>query len=183
MPNELKPEDVMRALKHCHMRGCTNCPYYDNPKCDTDLYKDVLAIISKKDAFNAELTQTIAEKSALIEELQLGWSEDQERVRNILDEKDAEIDRLIKERDEARRDVGVAEINHHKSAEELERLTKAFLVSLEVAEDAYDDGRSEAITEFAQRLKAHEILPEYPWDEPFVLAGCIDQIAKEMMEE
>ena len=180
-----KPEDVMRGLKHCHVSGCTDCPYYENPKCDTALYKDALALLRKNDALNAELTQTIAEKTALIEELQLGWSEDQERVRKILDEKDAEIDKLIKERDEARRDVGVAERNHHKSAEELERLTKAFLVSLEVAEDAYDDGRSEAITEFAEKLsKAHKVYVDR--NDCMVLAVDVDtilKIAKEMKEE
>ena len=209
--NEMKPEDVMSILEKMDFFQGQRAgrelwfekPFEVQEQDIADFSRGIasikgfikvaLVILREKDALNAELTQTIAEltqtiaeKTSLIEELQLGWSEDQERVRKILDEKDAEIERLNKERDEARRDVGVAERNHYESAKEVDRLR--YICSCYALQygtvrgqrETIKEIRDEAITEFEKRLKAHECLPEYPWDEPFVLAGCIDQIAKEM---
>ena len=110
-------------------------------------------------------------------------------MRTLLDEKDVEIERLIKERDEARRDVGVAEQNHYESEKEVDRLRyilHCYALQYGTVMDqrkAVKEIRDEVITEFTERLKAHECLPEYPWNEPFVLTGCIDQITKEMKGE
>lgn len=43
--------------------------------------------------------------------------------------------------------------------------------------------RAEAIKEFAQRLIASKIKPEFPWDDFFVTEGAIDTLVKEMTEE
>ena len=47
--NELKPEDVMRALEICgdETQTCYNCPYTDH--CN-DAHKDALALLREKDA-------------------------------------------------------------------------------------------------------------------------------------
>ena len=60
--NELKPEDVMRALE-CHsledISTCDNCPYCDisvQGSCGCDMAKDALAILREKDAEIERLT-------------------------------------------------------------------------------------------------------------------------------
>ena len=183
--NKMKPEDVMKALEWYDVV----CENIGSITLSIAEMKAIRTIIREKDALIAELTQTIAKKTKVIEDLQLGWSEDQERTRRLLDAKDDEIGRLIKERDEARRDVGCAERNHYESAKEVDSLRHictCYALQYGTVMDqskAVKEIRAKAITEFEERLKAHECLPEYPWDEPFVLAGCIDQIAKEMRGE
>jgi hypothetical protein len=54
--NELKPEDVMRALECCHqpVYSCEDCPYFGTTKgnvaCSERLAKDALALLREKDA-------------------------------------------------------------------------------------------------------------------------------------
>ena len=48
--------------------------------------------------------------------------------------------------------------------------------------DRYAD-RNEVIREFAERLKALKIKPEFPWDDFVVTEGAIDALVKEMTEE
>jgi hypothetical protein len=43
--------------------------------------------------------------------------------------------------------------------------------------------KAEAIKEFAERLKASKIKPEFPWDNFFVTEDTIDTLVKEMTEE
>jgi hypothetical protein len=43
--------------------------------------------------------------------------------------------------------------------------------------------RNEVIKEFAERLKALKIKPEFPWDDFVVTEGAIDALVKEMTEE
>ena len=171
--NEMKPEDVMRALECCTFNpNCEECPFTLGREDCTSLDQLALALLRKKDALIAELTQTnahyLAKKTEVIEELQLGWSEDQERVRKILDAKDAKIADLEKEIE--------------RKAHILESYALQYGTVMDQSK-AVKEIRDEVITEFTERLKAHECLSEYPWDEPFVLAGCIDQIAKEMKGE
>lgn len=64
--NELKPEDVMRALEYCgvgvELRICTKeCPYFSIPLDDTEdccdvLCRDALALLREKDAEIERLT-------------------------------------------------------------------------------------------------------------------------------
>lgn len=113
-----------------------------------------------------------------------GWCDEVadllENLLTLLREKDAEIERLTAENgilkkrlDEAETNIELLEdVVGDVSDDEVEQLEK--LLAME---------RADAITEFAERLKTHECLPEYPWDEPFVLTSNIDQIAKEMKGE
>lgn len=155
----MKPEDVMRALEHCSNDECSGvCPYDDGELncdgCTTHLMKDAIALLREKNALNAELTQTIAKKTALYEELQLGWSEDQERTRRLLDAKDAEIERLKYILESYALQYGTVR-------------GKEYFLSR---------ARADAITEFAQRI-VKAIHPEYP------LSVCqVYRIAQEMKE-
>jgi hypothetical protein len=76
----------------------------------------------------------------------------------------AENERLTKERDEARSDCAVAEQNHYECKEELET------------------ARSEAITEFAERLFETKFRME-SGGEYYIYAENIDTIAKELKGE
>lgn len=138
--NELKPEDVMKALAWYEVVG-------KNIGSVTIPYNELQAI-----------TAQFREKDATLEMC----AETIERQDKELAKKDMEIDRLNKE---------------------VDRLSQVVLYHDAFANDAIADARAEAITEFAERLKAQECLPEYPWDEPFVLARNIDQIANELKEE
>jgi hypothetical protein len=88
--NELKPEDVMRALECCADKRCygtrDSCPLFDwNEEddawvCTNKLCKAALALLRENDA----------EIKGLVE----GWSKDQDRFEKVCAEKDAEIERL-----------------------------------------------------------------------------------------
>lgn len=43
--------------------------------------------------------------------------------------------------------------------------------------------KSEAIKEFAERLKEHYVKPEFPWDDFYVDEGVVDNLVKEMTGE
>ena len=209
--NEMKAEDVMKALDLFHQR------ILETKLAEKIYEQEIMAIIyakylilkhqakaREKDALIAELTQTNAKNTELIEELQLGWSEDQERVRKILDAKDEEIERLIKERDEARRDVGRAEKNHYESEKEVERLRhicRSYALRYGTVRDqreAIKEIRDEAVKEFTEKVskasvvftdaedcmvlatdveKVFQIASEMKYPP---LPKCSDQIAKEM---
>ena len=162
--NEMKPEDVMRALECCVNGSCADCPYDEigtYSQCITAVMKNALSLLREKDAIIAELTQTIAEKDAEICVKKKLLDKCEERFA----EKDAEIERLEKE------------------VERRAHIIESYALQYGTARDKEyfsDKVRVETINEFGRRLKAHECLPEYPWNEPFVLTRDIDQIAKEM---
>ena len=49
--------------------------------------------------------------------------------------------------------------------------------------DVIEKAKSEAIKEFAERLKAEKIKPEFPWDDFYVTETAIDNLVKEMTGE
>ena len=55
----------------------------------------------------------------------------------LLREKDAEIERLTKERDDARRDCAIAEQNHYECKKELEEMSDDILDSVRAERDRY----------------------------------------------
>ena len=174
--NEMKPEDVMiscdrlqpysneRSVLREYRRRIYEAVNYrgtdDREDVTTILLEYKKALLREKDVLIAELTQTnaelkhtivelthtIAKKTEVIEDLQLGWSEDQERTRRLLDERDAEIEMY----------KGVS------------RLLKKDV----------DDARSEAITEFEQRLITY-----YNALKSGLVAYHIEQVAKEMRDK
>lgn len=166
--NELKPKDVVKALECCAVKDCIHCPNRTT-RCKDALREYALALLREKDA----------EIKGLVD----GWSKDQDRFEKVCAEKDAEIERLIKERDEARRDVGVAERNHHESEKEVERLKhilESYALQHGTARDKeyfLNKERHEAITEFVSRVLALN-----PFDKKFFVIGKgeIDRIAMDM---
>ena len=70
--NEMKPEDVMRALECCLKLDCKSCPYYVrfkeytfDVKCGDVLIADALALLREKDA---EIERLKAENDHLVKE-------------------------------------------------------------------------------------------------------------------
>lgn len=63
--NEMKPEDVMRALEHCanyksQEVSCIGCPLYG--KCDVNILEGLaLALLREKDAEIERLNDTLAD--------------------------------------------------------------------------------------------------------------------------
>ena len=77
--NEMKPEDVMRALECCTFNpNCDECPF-DGVDC-INLDQLALALLREKDE----------EIKGLVD----GWSKDQDRWEKLCDEKNAEIERV-----------------------------------------------------------------------------------------
>ena len=92
--NEMKPEDVMRMLETINDVGdCSrDCLFYDGKvhSCSGTIARYALALLREKDALNAELTQTNAEKDAEIRVKKKLLDKCEERFA----EKDAEIERM-----------------------------------------------------------------------------------------
>lgn len=150
--NELKLEDVMRALECCSDCNCPECPYV--PKgdchkgtmgCSEEMLKNALALLREKDAGIAMMAECI------------------ERQDKEIAQKDAEIERLKaynKELD------NLCDILHKK-------LDEGY------AEFANEE-RAEAITEFAERLRAELLEKDFY---PVIVKNAIEKIAKEMKGE
>lgn len=159
--NELKPEDVMRALE-CHsladISTCDDCPYCDiseQGNCGCDMARDALALIREKDAEIERLREVILKGDYSSYTARLAtesWHRNNlERIRRL----EAEIERLSHQCSEC---AGCTQWKCDCS-----------------------NIRVEAITEFAERLKTfYKHLPGN------TVGGAveyhIDQIAKEMKE-
>lgn len=205
--NEMKTEDVMRALEcwTSHKPCDEDCPvleYEGSQNCLALTMENSIALLREKDADikmlteqNLALGEVVLKKDAEIERLQKiaddvadsfpvcegceGKTAFGERTEHCL----YEIDDTFCAQRATKMWFALRGENEelHKEVERLKAENAVYANGVEkVAENYHRQGRAEAITEFAERLKAHECLPEYPWDEPFVLYGCIDQIAKEM---
>ena len=91
--NEMKPEDVMRALECCSRNVGSNCP--DCPYCSLSPWSTECRLVLAKDAL-----ALLREKDALIKHLdedRLGWADEAVKVKMQLNEKNAEIDYLKSE--------------------------------------------------------------------------------------
>ncbi len=186
--NELKPEDVMRAL-------------------ELKVQRHLMP--------NVDIDGTVKVEDAERWFLRLLKEELAPYVASILREKDAEIERLTQERDDARRDCAVAEQNHYECKKELEEMSDDILDSVRAERDRYKaeseqyqtemlkrseeiervekdfwgsqadikmrlaDARAEAITEFAEKLK-ERMREAYPAD---IYDSDIDQISNELKGE
>ncbi len=156
--NELKPEDVMRALECCAEEHCGEwCPFYDETPCEAYLAKAALALLREKDAH-----------IKMLDKDRLGWADEAVKAQMQLNEKDAEIERLT--------------VNMNGYAFTTQTLSKEFEdyradVRMEIA-----DTRAEAITEFAERIKKF-----YANLKGKTVGGSvgyhIDQIAKELRDK
>ena len=146
--NEMKQEDVKRALECCANSDCNTCPYYGDMNCVETHTGDVFALLREKDATLEMCAEVI------------------KRQDKELAKKDAEIERLEK-----------ANKFHRKT------ISENVQNELEVTLKEIENAKAEAITEFAERLKANLIKPEYPWDCFYVTDEQIDKIAKEIKGE
>jgi predicted RNase H-like nuclease (RuvC/YqgF family) len=174
--NELKPEDVMRALECCgQVKFCATCPYLDlnNGLCQEDLQTDALALLREKDADIDVYKARVQAKNYRIEELTQANAE----LTQTNAEKDAEIERLKKHQDTVSSVCNSAMEHYDALYEQAKDILKA-------------DARADAITEFAERLKqCTECMGECTVDNPLaetysvVREEYIDQIEKEMKGE
>lgn len=161
--NELKPEDVMRALECCaNDQACSSCPLVDDySPCATTMAKNALSLLREKDALLAEWDAKCNDYETEL----LGKTMDIEKFKACCDEKDAEIERLTVYNASLRCDNKTIAIHHENCVEEAKKTARA-----------------EAITEFVDRLKGKTYFPK-----PYGMARVvdeyeIDQIAKEMKE-
>lgn len=113
--NELKPEDVMKALECCERRDCERCHYKQRcgDACILYLCGDALALLREKDAAHKELWE---ERMRIYQDLQEYKAECKkllEEFNRLIDEKDAEIERLRADlhtwKDIAHRETGYVE--------------------------------------------------------------------------
>lgn len=207
--NELKPEDVMRALEHMYFPNEVALTFRDDirgEKFDVT-FADISALLREKDAKIAEL-QSIAEhpQSSNMKR----WFELQEKDKQLA-EKDAKIADYIRQiadmqAEIATKDRELTALMKHKQIEaekdaEIERLkteVKFGDIAYQDLKDLYDadvnhlsdhitalidkmeNARAEAITEFAERLKDRSMTK---WDyHEAVDVDEIERVAKEMRE-
>lgn len=166
--NELKPEDVMRALE-CWASDrpaiCKDCAYrrFDGTLCGKGMARDALALLREKDAAHKELWE---ERMRIYQDLQEYKAECKkllEEFNKLIAEKDAEIERWKAEYD------SFEEINE-MLVEENNRLKEAIKIA-----------RAEAITEVSEKLK--EAVKYIPWCDYPPVHRCIDEIADKMKGE
>lgn len=100
--NEMKPEDVMRALECCenteNLMACQDCPYYRNygtDGCVQKLIKTALALLREKDVYIKELEVELKKTRDALQDV----FKDCDVLKEMCAEKDAEIERLNKEVD------------------------------------------------------------------------------------
>ena len=134
--NELKPEDVMRALECCKSANtidCDGCPYKGTHdakdfyiRCRNFLIRDALALLRENDAH-----------IKMLDEDRMGWADEAVKAQMKVNEKDAEIERLTKLQHEAEQRRALCENLCYPTYKELVK-----------------DQRAEAITEFAERADA-----------------------------
>lgn len=168
--NELKPEEVMKALECCKGGGnaCLDCIYFYksvDTSCAPFLIKDALALLREKDALIADYIRQIAEmqrkiacKDDLITFL--------EKHKKAEADKDAEIERL-KNRIICQVILPDEKLEEIKN-ECLER------VELDIKEIKADTVRKMQ-SEIKERCIKGGIYPAF-------VKNTIDQIAKEMLE-
>lgn len=160
--NELKSEDVMKALE-CFANGkrCEGeqCAYFKLRVgfCGSDLAKDALALLREKDAL-------IAKHEAYIDTL----NEDKSCLVEQIEKKDAEIERLKKDREEL---IVTLKMND-----------APFPEGLQIVHDFCEKRKMEAITEFAERLKSEVNGGQFASYKGLEIRNVIDQIEKEMKE-
>lgn len=92
--NELKPEDVMRALELEVQRYLMPNVDIDGTVSVEDAERWFLKLLKEKLA--PYISALLREKDAEIKGLVDGWSKDQDRFEKVCAEKDAEIERLKK---------------------------------------------------------------------------------------
>ena len=184
--NELKPEDVIMALECCSKSNSVDacmsgCPLWETDTCpcvedEAALMKAALALLREKDA--------------LLEQ----WDADLKTYEAMLMSKDAEIERLreiIVKGDYSSHAARLETETWHRNNSEIIRRLEAEIERLgKLLDDGYwdfaDDVRADAITEFAERLKAslndvarwqmHGVEGEY-----FIIGkSFIDRVAEEM---
>ena len=93
----------------------------------------------------------------------------------LIERQGAEIERLTVELDGMRGAATSLKMHYENARQEIERLKD---YNTGVAFKHYFDG----IKEFAERLKAQKIKPEFPWDDFVVTEGTIDELLREMTE-
>ena len=167
--NEMKPEDVMRALECCEQHGkCKECPLKDKGihGCMFYLMHRVIILLREKDAARKELWE---ERMRIYNDLQ-EWKEECKKYQDACREKDAEIEKLKKGQENVSA-VCKSAMEHYDSLyEQAKDILKAA-------------ARDEAITEFSLRLKScefYEVADECDGMQYIDFCDWVDQIAKEM---
>lgn len=168
--NELKPEDVMKALECCtgDDADCNNCPYWVDVdvNCFDNVKSDALALLREKDARIKELEETQgAEFTCFVGE---PHKVDHCPYGDELVKKDAEIERLKKDREEL---IVTLKMND-----------APFPEGLQIVHDFCEKRKMEVITEFAERLKSEVNGGQFASYKGLEIRNVIDQIAKEMKE-
>lgn len=72
---------------------------------------------------------------------------------------------------------------YNEAVKKANEIIEALISAQETLQKHIENAKTEAINEFAERLKEKRIKPEYPWDDFFVTEGIIDEVLKEMVGE
>lgn len=188
--NELKPEDVMRALE-CHYKEwqiptdgidhCEqDCPYYGVDNCSVKLVKDAFALLRK---YRAEIEnyKSIAEYQ---QSSNMKRGSELEEKDKVIAEKDAEIDRLEAEIKRYENTCGKLIVRDNGEVVGFIEGQEKTYISKEIARVlrsmAVNTARAEAIDEFAEMLyPLYKVLcvDEGDW------RNEVDKIAKELKGE
>ena len=147
--------DIMKALRCCSDRYCKGCSEQSKANC-----RESIAALAW-DLIYRQKEEIEHYKKAFFNEQKI--FSDQSLENECMK---AEIDRLKKDNEYI--------LMQHKFQRR---------PSGDCWNDVIEKAKAEAIKEFAERLKAFKIKPEFPWDDFFVTEGAIDNLVKEMTGE
>ena len=174
MTDKFTDEQIIKALECCKTGNCISCPKWKNEyisgECN-DILHFALDLINRQ---KAELADEITKKNILAE-----CVERQDRVIEMLH---AEIDELKEKRKTDN------ELLNKRVIESVNAVSKAHLRYTDKLENALDEKvkelkntKTEAVTEFAERLKEKNLLFG-DRDVSVISATNVDELVKEMTE-
>lgn len=160
----MNDEAIKKALECCVEGHCSKCPMLGKYSCSKSLREHALDLINRQQAENEQLQSLCTAKDVIIEEQEaeierLKWEKDHFEFK--VDDLKGKLEKFKEYRDIKN---GAYEREIEKLQAEIERLQK---YSTEVAFKHYNDGRTEAIKEFAEKLKK-EAVTKCDWD------NCVD---------
>ena len=194
--NELKPEDVIRALELCVESVCDDCPYADNNFCRDDMMRTALALLREKDETIKALDALMTLKDSVIEKHEAyidNLNDDKACLVEQIEKQDAAIASYILQIADMQREIAcqadlITFLEKHKKAEddkdaEIERLKSDLQIWKDIAhrETRYVvTARDDAINEFAKELTSELIRGGIY---PVFVKGAIERTAKKLKGE
>lgn len=182
MDKKLTDNEIIKALECCGNivdSTCKGCVYHEtyNASCVVRLMRDALDLINRQKAENEknENIIRIADKTIETQQTEI------ERLTNKLEQQEEMMANLGVELTTMRSAANSYKLHYKEAQAEIESL-KHRKTELQIRNQELQHEKSEAIKEFAERLKTYKMQP-FNYDRYLVPLVAIDEVVKEMTEQ